>query len=334
MRVIIRSCIFLFSLLLLSGCTSGELIKNNASETVSAGHKAIDLSSQYFDGLLLLQEKNAELVYITQPDCIPNEDNIIHYKLEQTTGRSDLCASGNDKFKPLSLTPLKKSHFSADELMMKSFSDYLDALSAKLSDPKTPVSDLLDKALANAKVASMLSAKADLGKEQLTAIHNLSNFLEHLIKVEKQGKEITTLVKSHGAEQIENMNAIKKDIDNMNQLYVDAMKQTNTGLLVNYYRKNVKSGEFSTLNQRQSFFRENDIVANEIQYSKENTPPASEAISQFIQYHEHLLKIVDGNLTDEERKEQSKMARDNLLIGLKYVGEVAKPLIFALAIAV
>lgn len=322
-----RLSFMIASTILLSSCSSGPVIKNHTKETIDAGQMAIKQSSDFFDSLLILQNQHAAIIYATQPECVLNETNTIQIRA-QNSGKSDLCASekeiksGNSHL--LELTPLDKRRFQTDMEILQVFSDYLAALTTYTDDPKTPVANLLDKALTNANSIKQLQS---LTSDQKTAVTGLATYLEKMIREYEQGKSISELVLTEGLAQQENIKNVEIDIDRMNSLYKESMMLADVNSLKNYYRNHINTTEFNSYKKREEFISKIDTLSQDINYSVSSPVPASVAIKKFMTYHQNLINIINGDYSEKVKKEKIEIERKQLIDGLKYVGEIVKPLV-------
>ncbi|MFT4274081.1 MAG: hypothetical protein QM578_24020 [Pantoea sp.] len=311
-----------FIAFLLMGCGSGQLVKNHTQETVGVGRDAITQSKNYFDALLVLQQRRAAVIYATQPNCTFNINNIIKVRLREYNPPS-LCATAqdikNNNYFDVNLMPLDEAMFQPDMEILKVFSKYLDALTSYTSDPKTPVSGYINSAIGNAKAIS------GLNDDQKKSLASLVTYLEKLIAEEKQGRDIGNLIRKDGPGQVANMGMVKEHIHKLKVIYDDVMNQDVFNYLAVYFDSNKGKAQFVTYDNSYTYV-DNLLNLRQLIKKSVNQPTAAEkTIAAFQQYHEGLTNIINGNLSEKDKEEKLAIQKQQLLDAISDIKDFVKP---------
>lgn len=320
----------LILVLLLTGCSSGKLIMNHTQETVTAGHEAISESQKYFSALLILQQKRASVIYATQPNCKFNIDGNITVRIAEDlipNPNTPLCATPLDIQKKnamtMSIMPLHEKMFKPDMDILSAFSDYLTALTVYTSDPKYPIGDLVNKALLKAE---SVKALANLTDNQKKSINGLAAFLQRLAEEEKNGRDISKLIKNEGQKQADNLNLVKKDIHQLKDKYDNIMRRDIFNFSVDNFNKRNRDYPHPLDIEKSSDYIDKLMTLNNLTQKSIKEPTAAErAIDAFQKYHIGLISIIDDKITDEKIKEERiKIQKDNLKEAVGYIKDIVK----------
>lgn len=313
----------------LSACATGQMTQEQTQKTVTEGRKVISASSEYFNSLINLQIQSASIIYAAHPECNLNAEG--KYLLPKSLS-SNLCSSEKNSgvaYKDLpSFLPLSQSDFAVDEAALKSFSEYLNALSAYTSNDDSALKGLLDAAKIDSEEAQKLAAQAHLDSSQLSALKDMADFMLTLAQQHANGEDIGKLVKNRGPKQSQNLEALRAHVIQLKDNYVVAMNQTSINAMIRYYNNPViRKKNFTDFDKSSEFAARVLNMKNSLTIIKENKTATEIAIDSFVKCNNELLAIInDTALTPEQKARKNEIARDNLHRAFNDIVQIVKPL--------
>lgn len=312
--------------LLLQGCGSSVLIKQETTSAITAGQNATTEVNKFYDHIFNKQNELAAYLIASNTSCQYLDPILVR---RNYNGKNTLCLSQSEirewqKDKSIgyiiTLTPSKKSSLKTSMDILEAFSIYLEALSKNTSAPDTPIAGALQGAVTELtainKKLEFLSNETSGKLAQSTAVTDLIAYLEKLIKNSTDANEIKRIIETEGAKQDKNLLAVASEADITHTEYVASISSTLSTVMANYYNQNINSTEFNTLEKRKIFLT---TAINQRQLSEQirtSSSPAAIAIRKFTLAHNKLRDAITGNYSEEQKAfivdENTKELKDGL----------------------
>ncbi|MDR2217614.1 MAG: hypothetical protein LBE26_04755 [Yokenella regensburgei] len=314
---------------ILSACAKGQMTEEQTQKTVAEGQKVIIASNDYFNSLIALQIQSASIIYATHPECNFNAEGKY---LPPKNLSSNLCSSEKNSgvdYKNLpSFLPLSQSDFAVDQAALKSFSEYLNALSAYTSNDDSALKDLLDAAKTDSDAAKKLAEQAHLDASQVSALKDMADFMLTLAQQHANGEDIGELVKARGPQQSQNLESLRTHVIQLKDNYVAAMNQTSINAMVRYYNNPaIRKKNFTDFDKSSEFAGRVLNMKNSLNIIKENKTSTEIAIDSFVKCNNELLAIINNTgLTPEQKSRKNEIARANLRRAVNDITQIVKPL--------
>lgn len=298
---------------------------NHTEEVAKSGNEIIKATKEYNENLITLHNDWVAALLGSDPNCRLRSDMTIPVREEQSSNLGiGICVTPHEEKRIktiyLNAKPIDRKIFKENEQILSAFSDYLTALTAYTSDePSYSVSKLVDKALEN---ADNINKSINLNDKQKKSISGLVSFLQRLATEEKNKGDIASILKEMGPKQSENLDLLRKDIEEKKERYFNTMNRDILHIaLLNFNNRaklppqqSVSPKEIVQLNYTTQNYIKN-ITATEV------------AIEKYKVYNKGLLSIIDGDITDKKIKEEKvAIQKENIKEGLRYIKDFVQEL--------
>lgn len=321
-----KQLITIFSLpLILTACSSGKLAMNHAEEVAKSGREIIKVTKEYNENLITLNNDWVAVLLGSDPNCRLTSDMTIPIREEQSSNPGiGMCVTPREEKRIktiyLNAKSIDRKIFKENEQILSAFSDYLTALTAYTSDePSYSVSELVDKALEN---ADSINKNINLNDKQKKSISGLVSFLQRLATEEKNKGDIASVLKEMGPKQSENLDLLRKDIEEKKYRYFNTMSGDILHIALLNFNKRAKLPPQQSVSPKE-IVQLNYTTQNYIK----NITAAEVAINKYKEYNKGLLSIIEDDVTDKKIKEEMlDIQNKNIKEGLGYVKDFIQEL--------
>ncbi|MFD3226479.1 hypothetical protein [Rahnella aceris] len=298
---------------------------NHAEEVAKSGREIIKVTKEYNENLITLHNDWVAALLGSDPNCRLTSDMTIPVREEQSSNPGiGMCVTPREENRIktiyLNAKSIDRKIFKENEQILSAFSDYLTALTAYTSDePSYSVSELVDKALEN---ADNINKNINLNDKQKKSISGLVSFLQRLATEEKNKGDIATVLKEMGPKQSENLDLLRKDIEDKKDRYFNAMSGDILHIALLNFNKRAKLPPQQSVSPKE-IVQLNYTTQNYIK----NITAAEVAINKYQEYNKGLLSIIEDDVTDKKIKEEMlDIQKKNIKEGLGYVKDFVQEL--------